>query len=298
LKLVGFLVLVVASVAAACSGGTANGPPTGIIIQFPERGATVSAARIAVGGIAPAGARIVHDIPFGFDEEAIAAFDGSWQIVVALDEGANDIVFRIGDDSSTEVHFSLTYLPGGQPGSTVLPGATSGTDSPTKTGAPNVRTFGDGTFDVGVDIKPGTYRLREPASCYWARLKGFDGTLDDIIANELVDDAYSVVTIKSTDAGFEADGCGEWSSDLSKVTDSKSSITVDGTYIVGTDISPGKWKSSGGGDSCYWARLSAFTGTLGAIIANHLGGGGATIVTIRSTDKGFSTEGCGTWNRQ
>jgi hypothetical protein len=163
---------------------------------------------------------------------------------------------------------------------------------------PTFRTIEDGVWEVGVDIKAGTYRLRDTESfCYWARLKGFGGDLDDIIANENDWDAYGVVTIKKTDAGFESDGCYEWSSDLSRVTLDKSHIDWDGTYIVGTDISPGKWKSTGGDGLCYWARLNAFTGTLAAINANGLPSG-RVIVTIRSTDKGFKTSGCGEWVRQ
>ncbi|MBK8460148.1 MAG: hypothetical protein IPL43_08140 [Micropruina sp.] len=69
---------------------------------------------------------------------------------------------------------------------------------------------GDGTFQVGVDIKPGTYVSAKPDSgnCYWARLSG-SGTLDDIIANNN-SSGQSVVTIKPTDKFFEASGCSDW----------------------------------------------------------------------------------------
>jgi hypothetical protein len=158
-------------------------------------------------------------------------------------------------------------------------------------------TFEDGTLEVGTDLKPGTYRLREAASfCYWARLKGLGGDLGEIIANENISDGYGVVSIVKTDKGFESSGCGEWSSDLSRVTPDTSTIEADGTYIVGTDIKAGKWRSSGG-DLCYWARLKNFGGTLGAIIANKNVMSGKALVTIGSKDKGFRTSGCGTWKR-
>lgn len=225
---------------------------------------------------------------------------------IELTEGANELVFRIGDDRATEIRLGLTYAPASTtsapavtPKPTLVAVATPTAElTPTPTPAPVFLVFDDGTWRIGTEIKPGTYRLREPASfCYWARLKGFDGTLSEILANANVVDAYSIVTIPATDKGFESDGCGEWSSDLSRVTASKTHLDVDGTYIVGTDLAAGTWKSSGG-DACYWARLSGFAGSLNQIIANNNVFGKSTLVTIRSTDKGFETSGCGTWARQ
>lgn len=170
--------------------------------------------------------------------------------------------------------------------------------TPEPTPEPTFASFEDGTWEVGVDIDPGTYRLQSPASfCYWERLRGFSGDLDDIIANENVMDAFAVVTIGKNDAGFSSSGCGEWTKDLSQVTFDREHIDMDGTYIVGTDIKPGKWKSAGG-EFCYWARLKSFSGTLSSILANDNVFGGSTIVTIRSTDKGFETRGCGVWERR
>lgn len=303
---------------AACSGGSPGGgaatrtqasDSTQFTVDYPAQGAVVTSDPVAVGGRAPAGARVVQDISFAFDNDVIAATTGRWEMLVDVEEGANELVFRLGDDHDTEIRLGITYQPSAAPtnppggGPTAAPptgGPPAATPQPTPKPepTPSFLTFGDGIWEVGVDIKAGTYRLREPAFfCYWARLRGFGGSLNDIIANGNENDAYGVVTIRSSDAGFESSGCGEWSSDLSRVTNDKSHIDHDGTYIVGTDISPGKWRSSGGDGICYWARVSAFTGTLGAIIANGLPDG-RTIVTIRSTDKGFVTTGCGSWVRQ
>ena len=59
----------------------------------------------------------------------------------------------------------------------------------------------------------------------------------------------------------------------------------------GEEILPGKWRSSGTGDGCYWARLDAGQGLLG----NHFGLAGGT-VTIRPTDYEVEFNGCGTWS--
>ncbi len=70
--------------------------------------------------------------------------------------------------------------------------------------------FGDGTHIVGVDIEPGTYRNAGEGFCYWERLSGFSGELDDILANGILDGVSGVVTIKASDRGFSSQGCGRW----------------------------------------------------------------------------------------
>lgn len=164
----------------------------------------------------------------------------------------------------------------------------SDTDSST---GPN---FGDGTYQVGTDIQPGTYRTREGSpGCYYERLSGFSGEFDDILANGNTD-APAVITIKPTDAGFTSQGCGTWTKDLSAITESKISFG-EGAYIVGTDIEAGTYRNSGS-SGCYYERLSEFTGDFDAIIANGNTNASA-VVTIAPTDAGFQSQGCGTWSK-
>ena len=61
-------------------------------------------------------------------------------------------------------------------------------------------------------------------------------------------------------------------------------------------MAPGTYRSSLG-DGCYWARLSGFGGTLNEIKANDYRTGGRAIVTIKSSDKGFTSSRCGTWTK-
>lgn len=74
----------------------------------------------------------------------------------------------------------------------------------------------------------------------------------------------------------------------------------DGTYVVGSDIKPGTYRSDGpqGGlvTSCYWARLSSTSGETTDIIANNATSG-QTTVTIAATDKAFTTAGCKAWKK-
>lgn len=102
------------------------------------------------------------------------------------------------------------------PGATAtVPGPTvtvTTTTEKTVTSAPKVAVAmeGDGTYQVGVDVKPGTYVSGKPElNCYWARLKGSGGSFNDIIANNNTS-GRSLVTIKKTDKFFETSGCAPW----------------------------------------------------------------------------------------
>lgn len=173
--------------------------------------------------------------------------------------------------------------------------ATNTPSGPTATPTPSYVHFEDGTFQVGKDIQPGTYRTRVGSTgCYYARLKGFGGTVDDIISNDNTD-APAVVTIAATDKGFESRDCGTWTQNLSQITKSKTTFE-DGMYIVGTDIIPGTYKNTGV-QGCYYARLSGFAGGTDDIIAND-NVDAVTIVSIAASDKGFESKGCGTWTKQ
>lgn len=72
-------------------------------------------------------------------------------------------------------------------------------------------TFGEGVYTVGLDIKPGTYRVTEPvtgADCYWSITKtGSNGS--NIIQNAIVEGGYPTVTLKRGQ-DFESVRCGSW----------------------------------------------------------------------------------------
>lgn len=76
----------------------------------------------------------------------------------------------------------------------------------------------------------------------------------------------------------------------------------DGTHVVGEDIQPGTYRTHGDDGSalgCYWERLAGFSGEFDEILANsNRGHGEPEVVTIKETDKGFKTEGCGKWYKE
>jgi hypothetical protein len=104
-------------------------------------------------------------------------------------------------------------IPPSDPSSTPVSVPTStSTSTSTKPAGPATSFSGDGTFRVGVDIQPGTYRSEGGAACYWERLRGLSGSIDDMIANGV---AGSPVQILPSDVAFKTQACGSWSLGLS-----------------------------------------------------------------------------------
>jgi len=68
----------------------------------------------------------------------------------------------------------------------------------------------------------------------------------------------------------------------------------DGTHIVGKDIQPGQYRTTARG-GCYYARLRGFSGLEDILSNENVSPGTQAIVTIKPTDKGFKSEGCGRW---
>ncbi|GHF77259.1 hypothetical protein GCM10018790_64210 [Kitasatospora xanthocidica] len=72
---------------------------------------------------------------------------------------------------------------------------------------------GDGSYEVGTDVQPGTYKSKGPkpggiGMCYWERNNGGDG-VGSIIANDTVQ-GPATVTIKTGDKIFKTTACQEW----------------------------------------------------------------------------------------
>ena len=174
--------------------------------------------------------------------------------------------------------------------------------------------FGDGTYIVGMDIAPGRYRASDPsASCFWLRLSdfrlffwGYSGygprdirsTVGDVWGTTVLGgDISTVVDIQPGDAGFYSEGCGTWSDDLGPTVEPGQSFD-DGTFIVGVEVAPGRYRAQTPSDSCYWFRLSDFLGEYGETRHGWDGrrSDRTSIVDIDAEDAGFYSSGCGTWS--
>ena len=110
--------------------------PTGILeIVEPANGAIVTTGSVQVVGRAPAGAEIVQDISFGSDRRTRADARGEWTLMIDLEPGENDLLFRIGSDRSSAVTLRVTYEEHATPTATPSP-TWSPTPSPTPTASP------------------------------------------------------------------------------------------------------------------------------------------------------------------
>lgn len=81
------------------------------------------------------------------------------------------------------------------------------TATPPPPPGPKTTIEANGTFTVGSDIAPGTYRSAGHYGCYWARLRSLD--TNDIIDNN-VNDGPQVVQILPTDRAFMTRNCASW----------------------------------------------------------------------------------------
>ncbi|MFE2009797.1 hypothetical protein [Streptomyces sp. NPDC059491] len=110
------------------------------------------------------------------------------------------------------------------PTSAVATGTASATQGPSPARTPPQATStvkvtaeeipGDGTFLVGEEVRPGTYRSGGPTDpaapdCYWARLKGTSGDVSEIIANGS-GKGQATVTVLDADTAFQTSGCQVW----------------------------------------------------------------------------------------
>ncbi|HEU4360446.1 MAG TPA: hypothetical protein VFR27_02920 [Mycobacterium sp.] len=79
--------------------------------------------------------------------------------------------------------------------------------APTAPPAPKTVIDADGSYIVGTDIMPGTYRSAGPVEksvCYWKRVRG-----DQLIDNSL-SKKPQLVQIEPTDTLFKTDHCQPW----------------------------------------------------------------------------------------
>ena len=173
---------------------------------------------------------------------------------------------------------------------------------------PEPAGFGAGVWEVGAEIPAGTYVTVAPDggvfdSCYWARLSGFTGDFDDIIANDNLNaGARGRLSISDSDAGVEFSGDCRWV-EVSEADPVEVGAEVgEGVWAVGDEIQPGTYATDAPGgdalDSCYWARLSGFSGEFDHVIANDIVEAGSRgRVEVAPSDAGVLFSGDCLWTR-
>jgi len=111
---------------------------------------------------------------------------------------------------------------------------------------------------------------------YWARLDANQ----EIVDNDIVESGLSLMNVAPTDAYVEMSGAAVALVDLPWV-DPIAEGWTDGTYLVGTDIAPGRYNITPAGSSAYFARLDANLG----IIDNNISEGNVIAVVDRPTGR-------------
>ena len=158
---------------------------------------------------------------------------------------------------------------------------TTTTEAPTTTAAPTtttIPTVGDGTYIIPDEVEPGDYRFVG----YMARL---DEDLE-IIDNDIVsDNGLGLMRLLDTDAYVEISGEAT-PLEFLPVIDPIAAGFTEGTYLVGVDIEPGRYRISPVDGNSYWARLDANQ----EIIDNDISDG-ATIVIVNEGDWALTYSG-------
>lgn len=152
-------------------------------------------------------------------------------------------------------------------------------------------SFGDGIRSV----PPGIYVTNNPGACYWARLSGLGGSLEEIIENNIQTGfRQMVLEVEDGDLALETTRCGTFRIASDSPMPSPSSFGGGG-WFVGAQIVPGRYISNTPESGCYWQRSSGFSGSLSDIVANDfLGAAEQVVVDVLPTDVGVSFgSGCG-----
>jgi hypothetical protein len=95
-------------------------------------------------------------------------------------------------------------------GGVAVPAATSSTTEPAAA-PPATPTIREGTWTVGTDFPPGTYRTTADvgSSCYWQITKPGGNEVTDIIANDFPGGGRPQVTLEAGQK-FKTNRCGTW----------------------------------------------------------------------------------------
>ena len=150
---------------------------------------------------------------------------------------------------------------------------------------PPLKTITSGTYVIGVDFDPGTYRV----AGYFALL---NESLD-IVEND-GEYGFGTTLVNVPEPGGESVYL-EISGEAILAADSPVSVNAgiaeleSGTYVVGTDIAPGRYRVRDA-DYAYAARLRSMPNGEWDIISNA-GNEGSVIIIIEETDDAFEFSG-------
>ena len=97
---------------------------------------------------------------------------------------------------------------------------------------------------------------------------------------------------------FSSEGSGTWSTDLTPIL-TPGQPFGDGTYLVGSEIAPGRYRTISSSDSCSWqitGEFGRYTEWVPFDAFEIRTAGSSVVVDIRPGDLAFRSYGCGTWS--
>ena len=199
------------------AGASASAPPTGDARDW-LRGGTLHDADLAEWSRASGGNQLATAADFAWNqyEDQLSLLVGStntdmvdagFSMLRGLSTRLVDCVNGVEDGTVPSDMLVREMIPLCQ---LVMEALNRGGDESTDIDEAAAGAFGDGTHLVGTDVQPGTYRAEAGLDgCYWERLSGLGGDIDDVIANQNVDGS-AIVTIGWSDRAFLSQGCGRW----------------------------------------------------------------------------------------
>lgn len=206
---------------------------------------------------------------------------------------------------ATASTYKLTAADYGKTISVTVSGRRSGYTTRTLTSAsivvagPAATLTKPGLWQVGTQVKPGTYITNAQPGCYWERRSDDGSSEEGMIAYDFAFNAERmIVTISPTDAYFGfTPGCVSWTPYLGLGT--PATTVGNGMHAVGVHILPGVYTTTTAKAGCYWEVVSGFGATIEEVLENdyYEAAPGPISVRIFEDDLGFRSIDCGTWKR-
>ncbi|WP_420112662.1 hypothetical protein [Pseudactinotalea sp.] len=220
-----------------------------------------------------------------------------WRVDGKAVPGATSSTYKVRTaDRGKRITVTVTASRSGYTTASQTSAATARVVAPfTRTAAPKIT----GTVRVGSTLTATTSAWSPTATLryqWYANGKPISGATSSKL--KLTTAHYGAkITVKVTGSRSSFVTTSRTSAATKTVAAPPATITRDGTYKVGSQIAAGTYMATGGA-GCYWERRRTAGTAISGVIENDFWmTSGRVIVTIKSTDKYFDTDGCGSWTR-
>ena len=168
----------------------------------------------------------------------------------------------------------------------------------------DAEAFGNGTWEVGVDIQPGIYRAwRDPellvGACIGERIGDAESGHPPLSGAQAYDGA-AIIEISESDTRFRSENCTDW--EPYQPSAEPQDKFGPGMVIAGLDVRPGLYVSADAGTygACFWVKLPGLAGWppgYDLSSAPHSYEPRRAIVELSDADVTLETRGCSSWRR-